>query len=84
VPASEDPGFMNDTRLYVFAGDKMDGSVTICYQVDEVQACQPDAVKIISRTRVFLPSILKSHDFYGATATATRRRPTIQSLDAVP
>ena len=72
-------GFQNDSRLYVYAGDKLDGAVTICYQVDAVEACRPKAVTIISLHRILLPSIMKTHDQYGATATATRWRPTRQS-----
>ncbi len=80
-PASSDPGFVNTGRLFLFAGDQRDGEVTLCYRVDAVEACQPKAVTIVNRIQLYLPSVMREHAQYNATATATRRFPTVQVLD---
>jgi hypothetical protein len=64
VPESEDPGYRNDTRLYLAAGDDGDGLVTICYEADEASACANDAVEIVSDTLLYLPVLYKVYDVH--------------------
>lgn len=62
VPPSDDPGYVNLPRLYAYAGDGDDGSVTVCYDVDDATDCWADALTIVAETNIYLPLAFQRFD----------------------